>query len=417
MKRIAFVDLMFSWPPHGGGCTDVKQTATELMRLGHEVHLFVPDFKHAWQRGSVDDESLDFEVHRVPISRTEFNMRRLPDKFRRAVAAVSPDIVWFGDSYFLKPYLINAFRDLPIIARFYTYELHCPNYYSLFRNGDTCDRDYLSTPAECMRCGVKAMRRPITTWRHDVWSHEFMAALAFRPGYYRAVRRAIDACNVIIVYNDLAKSLFDPYHSNVKVVPGAVNLDEFPHVPLRKKDRDETKYILMTGRAGDPRKGASTVIEAARLLAKERDDFQVWITHDDAAADTAYLKNIGWRSHKDLPAVYAESDICVVPSIWQEPFGMVAPEAMATGRPVVASKVGGLAISVVDGDTGFHVPPGDKTAMAEKLRILLDDAELRSRMGARGRVRVEEHYTWKAVAREHYPPLFENEALSGAEHK
>ncbi|MCD6287939.1 MAG: glycosyltransferase, partial [Candidatus Hydrogenedentes bacterium] len=205
MKRIAFADLMFSWPPHGGGCTDVKQTATQLVRLGHEVHLFVPDFKYAWQRGSVDDTGLEFEVHRVPISRFEFNMWRLPAKFRRAVDTIAPDIVWFGDSYFLKPYLIDKFRDMPIIARFYTYEIHCPNYYSLFRHGSTCSTDYLRTPAKCMLCGTRAMRGPITRWQNDVWSHEFLAAMAFRPGHYKAVRRAIDACNVIIVYNELAK--------------------------------------------------------------------------------------------------------------------------------------------------------------------------------------------------------------------
>ncbi len=411
MKRIAFVDLMFSWPPHGGGCLDVKQTATELTRLGFDVHLFVPDFKKAWERGSVDSMALEFPVHLIPISVAEFNLWTLPRKFRRAVDTVAPDIVWLGDSYFLKPYLVKAFRDLPIIARFYTYELHCPNYYSLFRDGAVCGTHYLKTPATCMLCATRAMRTPIVRWQHDVWSHEFMAALACRPGYYRAVRRAIDWCDVVIVYNELAKSLFDPYHDHVIVVPGGVNPDEFPYRPPADKKSGDTKYILMTGRAGDPRKGAATLVRAAAILGKERQDFRVWITHDDASLNSPVVEAVGWRAHSELAELYAAADICAVPSIWHEPFGMVAVEAMATGRPVVASNVGGLAISVVDGETGYHAPPGDAQAWADRLGRLLDDAALRAEMGRNGRARVEAGFTWEAIARQYYPPLLEDERL------
>jgi glycosyltransferase involved in cell wall biosynthesis len=411
MKRIAFVDLMFSWPPHGGGCIDLKQTATELGRLGHDVHLFVPDFKEAWQRGSVDSSTLEFQVHRVPISLAGFNMWHLPKAFRQAVDTVSPDIVWLGDSYFLKPYLVKAFRDLPIIARFYTYEIHCPDYYALFRNGGVCDTHYLKTPARCMLCATRSMRGPIVRWKHDVWSHEFMAALAFRPGYYRAVRQALDWCNLIIVYNKLAKSLFDPYHDHVVVVPGGVNLDEFPYEPLAEKGTDETKYILMTGRAGDPRKGVPTLVKAAEILATERQDFRVWITHDDATLGAQFVEAVGWRAHSELAELYAAADICTVPSVWHEPFGMVALEAMATGRPVVASKVGGLVESVVDGETGFHALPDDPQSWADKLGRLLDNPKLRIEMGRNGRQRVESHYTWQAVVRKYYPPLLDDERL------
>ncbi|MCD6288467.1 MAG: glycosyltransferase, partial [Candidatus Hydrogenedentes bacterium] len=150
------------------------------------------------------------------------------------------------------------------------------------------------------------------------------------------------------------------------------------------------------------------------ILARERHDFEVWITHDDARINSDSVKAIGWRSHEDLHEVYAKSDICVVPSIWQEPFGMVAPEAMATGRPVVASKVGGLTTSVVDGETGFHVPPADPAALAVKLRVLLDDPSLRARMGRAGRARVEKQFTWDTVAKQYYPPLLDNDNILGS---
>ena len=79
----------------------------------------------------------------------------------------------------------------------------------------------------------------------------------------------------------------------------------------------------------------------------------------------------------------------VVPSVWPEPFGLVAAEAMAAGKPVVASAVGGLAELVQDGITGIHVPPGDVTALRHALERIVADAPLRARLGAAGRERAQ----------------------------
>jgi glycosyltransferase involved in cell wall biosynthesis len=80
-----------------------------------------------------------------------------------------------------------------------------------------------------------------------------------------------------------------------------------------------------------------------------------------------------------------------VPSVWPEPFGQVAIEAMACGKPVVASAVGGLADVVVHEETGLLVPPGDVAALRAALGRLIADPALRERMGAAGRERVERY--------------------------
>jgi glycosyltransferase involved in cell wall biosynthesis len=77
---------------------------------------------------------------------------------------------------------------------------------------------------------------------------------------------------------------------------------------------------------------------------------------------------------------------------------MTPLEAMACGVPVVGSRVGGIKTSVVDGETGYLVPPKDPKALADRLLRLLSDGALRDRMGRAGRRRVEEHYTWKRIA-------------------
>jgi glycosyltransferase involved in cell wall biosynthesis len=71
----------------------------------------------------------------------------------------------------------------------------------------------------------------------------------------------------------------------------------------------------------------------------------------------------------------------VAPSIWAEPFGIVALEAAAAGKPVIASAIGGLRDVVVDGETGVLVPPGDRDALGSALERMIADPEMRVRMG------------------------------------
>lgn len=98
----------------------------------------------------------------------------------------------------------------------------------------------------------------------------------------------------------------------------------------------------------------------------------------------------------DLPALYRSADVVVcVP--WYEPFGIVPLEAMACGVPVVATAVGGLVDTVVDGITGVHVPPRCPEAVAQAVRALLDDTARREGLGLAGAARVKGRYSWRRV--------------------
>ncbi len=106
---------------------------------------------------------------------------------------------------------------------------------------------------------------------------------------------------------------------------------------------------------------------------------------------------LGALSPERVPALLCSAD-AVICCPWYEQFGMVALEAMACGVPVVASKVGGLAETVIDGVTGLHVPPRAPAAIAAATRQLLDDPELRQRLG-RAAVHQARLYGWDRVAR------------------
>ena len=107
------------------------------------------------------------------------------------------------------------------------------------------------------------------------------------------------------------------------------------------------------------------------------------------------LHYLGFRA--DTERVIGAADVVVCSSDF-ESYGMVNVEAMACARPVVSTRRGGPSETVVDGETGFLVEPRDAEALARQVLILLRDADLRARMGAAGRARVESHFAARMMA-------------------
>jgi glycosyltransferase involved in cell wall biosynthesis len=103
---------------------------------------------------------------------------------------------------------------------------------------------------------------------------------------------------------------------------------------------------------------------------------------------TDHVRLLGWRD--DVPRVLAAADLVLLPS-WREPFGRAAAEAMAMGKPVVATSVGGTREIIDDGVEGLLLPPHSEQRWADEIHRLLDDPALRANMGAAGRRRAVEH--------------------------
>lgn len=402
-KRIVFVDLMFTWPPHGGACVDLKEVASRLHDRGYKIDLIVPKFPGIFPRGNVDESLLPFNVHKVDFSAATFNPLFLPGRIRDRVDSLKPDYVYLGDSYFLKPYLIEALKKYKIIARFYTYESLCPNYYLFFKNGKRCDVNYLTHPTHCLKCAMGKMQYHIESLDMEVWSHEFIMSLAFLPSYHKRTINALSLCHTLITYNDLAAKMLSEFHPRVIPFPGGVNSADFiPGVGYN----NGIKKIFVSGRLMDPRKGLKFFIETARRLRGQRQDFEVYLTHDQEYVED-YINSLGWMDHRELKNVFKEMDLCVVPSLWEEPFGMVAVEAMASGKPVVASDVAGLKMSVEDEVTGLLFPPGNESRLLESLNKLLDDPALMKKMGKAGRERAVKYFDWDRVVDRYCNEIFD----------
>jgi glycosyltransferase involved in cell wall biosynthesis len=152
-------------------------------------------------------------------------------------------------------------------------------------------------------------------------------------------------------------------------------------------------------------KGYHVAHEACRLLRQSRSDFELVVTFDLAGRIDEFTRSVGRCSQDDLPRHYRAADICLVPTIAQDGLSRTSVEAMASGIPVIASRIGGLPFTVNDGVTGLLCEPGDPSDLALQIAKLLDDPLLRRRMGLAGRQRFEEEYRWETVIDRHYRPL------------
>jgi glycosyltransferase involved in cell wall biosynthesis len=112
------------------------------------------------------------------------------------------------------------------------------------------------------------------------------------------------------------------------------------------------------------------------------------------------VKFEGHRSARRIAEKYREADILCCPSIWQEPFGNVNIEAMASGIPVVATRVGGIPEIAAEGGV-LLVEPNSAVGLADALQRLVEDKELRMEVAAKGLKAFHRRYTWAAVCRQY----------------
>lgn len=154
-------------------------------------------------------------------------------------------------------------------------------------------------------------------------------------------------------------------------------------------------------------KGLSTLFQAVSKIA--RDNARLVIVGEGELKDhyraQAAKIGIGERtiftgsiSVSELPLYYNNADVFVLPSHTLESFGMVLVEAMACGKPVIATDLPGVRSVVANGKDGFLVPPADADALAGKIRFLIDHPGKRREMGRCGRAKAESKYAWPKIA-------------------
>ncbi|MHB8643743.1 MAG: glycosyltransferase [Gaiellaceae bacterium] len=168
----------------------------------------------------------------------------------------------------------------------------------------------------------------------------------------------------------------------VRVIPSGVDFPASVGAPA------EPPHVLYAGRLS-PEKGVLELAEAAQDLPL--------VVVGDGLLRGRFPDAVGFVPPRELGAYYERAAVVAVPSR-REGYGVVAREAMAYGRPVVASAVGGLPEAVEDGVSGLLVPPGDIPALREALGRLLADEGLRERLGAAAREQARKRFSHEAAA-------------------
>ncbi|UUU20144.1 glycosyltransferase [Streptomyces sp. DSM 40750] len=199
--------------------------------------------------------------------------------------------------------------------------------------------------------------------------------------------------------------------SQVTIVPCGVDTDLFTPIGPAMERGPLPHRILQLGRLV-PRKGAAVAVAALALLPDaelvvaggppaDRLDDDPEVRRLRALAGEAGVADrvrfTGGVPSREVPPLLRGADVVVCPADY-EPFGIVPLEAMACGRPVVASAVGGQLDTVADPGTGRLVPPRDPEALARAVGELLADPAARAACGATGRRRVLRRYCWDRVA-------------------
>lgn len=237
-------------------------------------------------------------------------------------------------------------------------------------------------------------RKKVSTWR---W-YGFLAMQG------RVARRMK---HVLTVSRSSARDIvkdFGVTPERIEVIPLGVEPEVFQHY----QDPRVPGRIVAMASADTPMKGVATLLEAFAKLRTERDVELVLITRPKPGGRTEQLidrlaikdsvRFVSGLSDTELAEVVGSAEIACVPSLY-EGFSLPTVEAMACGTPLVVSRAG--AIPEVVGEDGLCadlVTPGDVGELASALEALLDDPERRRRMGAAGRQRALDRFSWRAVA-------------------
>jgi glycogen synthase len=247
---------------------------------------------------------------------------------------------------------------------------------------------------------------PLRPWKADQLGTGYLVSTWIEKTGVESADRVIA---VSARMRDDILSHFEVDPSRVVVIHNGIDPDRF----TRTGERDALAkwgvtppYVLFVGRITD-QKGIFHLLEAAPKLPRG-----VQVVLCASAPDTPEIEerlrralpshpNVKWIPAmvpvEEVVQLYSHAAVFACPSVY-EPFGLINLEAMACGTAVVASAVGGIVEVVDDGVTGTLVPPGRPDELAAAIRTLLDEPARARAMGAAGRKRVEELFSWASVA-------------------
>jgi glycosyltransferase involved in cell wall biosynthesis len=379
--RILMLAQSFA-PVVGGEERVVEDLSSELIARGHDVALATLT-QPGVDRGrgaALRIHELRSSVYRLPNVFSDRERRHAvpgPDPetvldLCRVLRAEQPDVVhahnWIAHSYLP----LHRRSGAAFVMHLHDYALVCATKRLYHRNVTPCSGP---GPAKCVECAGMQFGRAMG-------GALALGMVATAPRLRRTVDSFVAISAAVRDGCGLAES------DRVRVVPNLVR--ELPHPPAPEDPRlsglPKEPFVLFLGDATHD-KGAQHLADVYATLDAPPPLVFLGRCVIEGLGDRPGVTVLGPWPHDLAIEAVRRCMFTVAPSLWAEPFGVVALEAAAVGRAVVASDTGGLPDVVVDGETGILVPPGEADALRGALKRLLSDPELSRQMGARAAVR------------------------------
>jgi glycosyltransferase involved in cell wall biosynthesis len=372
--RLLFVHQNFG--AFGGAETNIQITADEFVQRGHTVALL-----HASNTGrSTESWNETFSTRfELPTSNRARAVTSVLNSFK-------PDIAYLhslADVQVIETLLASP---VPVVRMVHDHSLYCLRGYKY----NPLTRAICHRSAS-LYCAFPCMA-PVARNRNGAFPLKWSGF-----GTHRRELELSKRCEQLIVYSEYSKAELVNNGFDAKKIHIHVPMRCWSDAPI--SSFSERNRILFAGQIIRG-KGVDLLLKA---LAKLSVPFECSILGD--GNHRSYCERLcarlkladrvqfhGFVSAEDLQRFYLDASVFAVPSVWPEPFGMVGPEAMRYGLPVVAFNSGGIEEWLLHGENGFLVPWMDTTTFASRIRELLRNKELGRQMGQNGRDRVNRVY-------------------------
>jgi glycogen synthase len=388
------------YPPHVEGGAEILagDIAAGLERLGHEVVVLTSSYgisrpeqdKNIW-RSLQPAPAVHFDRQRSLWSQFKkpFNYYRRyhnaanAKTLREIIAATSPDILYIWEITGIGVNsLLKALPELKIPIVF-----HLGSYWLLYAR---------SPETKQSRLRIRWLKQMLIGSLPELtWTSLIAVSATVKQEYTRA---GFDPKRIEVIYNGI-----DP---------------RFLTLPCSASNEEESCQLLFVGRIR-VEKGILVILKALDLLMRESNgstmlsaakhlDLPPLRLHIFGDGDATYMSELksflvekgieelvifhGKVPQDELIQYYDRSQVMLVPSLWQEPFGLVVAEAMARGLPVIASNVGGPSEIITHEKNGLLVEAGDERALALAISQLIKDPDKRQRFGQAARLTVQERF-------------------------
>lgn len=364
----------------GGVANHIFALEREFIKMGHKVKLIAPA-----SRGANSDERL------ICLGRA------WPTPSSGSVARIT-----------LTPWMARMVK--PVLAR------------------EKFDVIHLHEPLVPMLCTtiLRLTRAATVGTFHAMDSRGYSQWKPFTVIFLRKWFRKLDGR--IAVSKPARDFIIGHFPADYRIIPNGVDLEHFsPDVPPLEKFKDGKINILFVSRL-EKRKGVNYLLGAYEKVRKELGNCRLilvgpstrWSRWYEGQVKLKGWKDIvftGWVPQEDLPRYYQTADIVCTPATGRESFGLILLEAMAMGKPIVASNIDGYASVATHNTEALMVPPKDKHSLAQALIMLATDAKLRREMGARGKLKATE-YGWERIAQrvmDYYQEVLKQRRSGGPE--